>query len=280
VDIVLALDTSGSMSDEICAVSKNLTSFANGVGAETRVVTNYQVGIDLIFQLVFLCGKEDPLASTDLASDANRYLKIDARGDSHNALKVLLDRFDNYKSFLRPGAPTHFVVVSDDESNMDAASFKTQMEAKLGGPFYFHAIVATGGSCSGSGVGNQYMSLADMTGGQKLSICASEAEWTALFKKLEDAVIASAPLPCEFDVPEPPSGEILDPDLVHVEFTPAGGSKTSLPKANDEASCGNNAGWYYADAQSRIEFCPAACTQVKAGGKVSIVFSCEPPPVL
>ncbi|MFT3924239.1 MAG: hypothetical protein QM778_17015 [Myxococcales bacterium] len=165
---------------------------------------------------------------------------------------------------------------------MSGADFKTQMEAKLGHSFYFHAVVADGkNGCNGSSVGTTYLTLADQTMGQKLPICTSD--WSGLFKKLESAVIASAPLPCDFEVPPPPGGMELDPDLVDVGFTaPDSKTKESFPKAKDMSACGDKIGWYFDnnDAPTHVEFCPTACTKVKAGGKIGIAFGCAPPILL
>jgi hypothetical protein len=199
---------------------------------------------------------------------------------------MTLSNFDSYKSFLRKDAPTHIIVVSDDEANpllggMEPADFKTQMEAKLGHPFIFHAIVADGqNGCNGASVGTRYLTLADQTKGQKLPICT--ADWSGLFKKLESAVIESAPLPCDFEIPEAPAGQEGDPNLVDVGFTPTGGQKSSFPKATDASACGDKIGWFYDDnnAPTRIEFCPSACEKVKAGGKLGIAFGCAPPVLL
>lgn len=281
VDIIIALDSSGSMTDEICNVSKNLAMFADAVGKDTRVTAVYQIGIDLVFQFTALCLKSDPLAGTTLAADTARYLRVDTRVDSVNALQILLDRFDSYKPFLRPGSPTHFVIVSDDESRLPGAQFKTQMEQKLGHPFYMHAIVATGGGCNGSAIGNQYLMLADQTGGKKLSICSQD--WSALFAELQNAVVATAPLACEFAIPAaPPGGMALDPGKVSVIFTPTSGAKNPFPKAPNAGACGTKIGWHYDNesAPTQVKFCPAACEQVKAGGKLALAFGCAPPPLL
>jgi hypothetical protein len=265
----------------MCNVSNNLSTFADAVGKDSRVATVYQIGIDLIFQFAILCQRDDPFSGTALAMDTNRYRRVDTRVDSNNALQVLLDRFDSYKEFLRPGSPTHFIVVSDDESDLPAAAFKTQMEAKLGHPFYMHAIVAQGGGCGGSGVGTQYLALADQTGGQKLSICSQD--WSALFKQLEAAVVASAPLACEFDIPAAgPNNVPVDKNKVSVVFTPGNGAKAAFPKAADQTACGTKVGWHYDNesAPKQVRFCPAACEQVKAGGKLALAFGCAPPPLL
>jgi hypothetical protein len=281
VDIIIALDTSGSMADKICSVSKNLTTFADGVGMSTHVITDYTMGI-LGVETALLCGGQDPLAATALAKDPARYLNVPTNIDSWSALKVLLADFDKYKGFLRPDAPTHFVVVTDDQSNMAGADFKTQMEAKLGHPFYFHSIVSDGigSSCSGTNNGTEYKSLSDATGGLKL--CVSASDWTALFKQLEEAVVASAPLPCDFDIPPPPDGKEFDATKVQVRYKPADGNATEFPLASSADKCGDNTAWYYDDPTKpkKIEFCSKACDTVKSGGSVGIAFGCAPAQVI
>jgi hypothetical protein len=224
----------------------------------------------------------DPLATTQLAMDPSRYLQVKREVDSNDALSALLETFPSYSSFLRPGSPTHVVVVSDDESRpLLAADFKAQLEQRLGHSFYFHAIVADGQNlCIGASVGTQYLALADMTMGQKLSMC--EPDWSVLFKKLEEAVAASAPLPCDFDVPAPPTGQTFDKNAVSVVYTPQGGQAAPFPRADDPSKCGDKLGWHYDNAAQprRIQFCPAACTQVRTGGKISIAFGCAPPVIL
>jgi hypothetical protein len=282
VDIVLALDSSGSMAGQICNVSTNLTAFAAGVGENAHVVGFYQMGIlGLTTQL--LCGTADPLAATPLAMDPDRYFYDSVNVDSWNALTQLNAAFDSYKSFLRPNAATHFVIVSDDESDplrggMTATDFKTQMEQKLGHSFYFHAIVADGkDGCRGSNVGTQYLELAAQTGGETLPICATD--WTVLFKQLESAVVSSAPIPCDFAIPaEPSNAGTLDTSAVQVVFTPPGGNEEQFPLATGADKCGAQTAWYYNDPAdpTRIELCPAACESVKQGGDVNIAFGCEP----
>ena len=62
------------------------------------------------------CNNADPLSATALAKDASRYKHVAVEVDSWRALTELRDHFGDYKSFLRPDAPTHFVVITDDES--------------------------------------------------------------------------------------------------------------------------------------------------------------------
>jgi hypothetical protein len=82
-------------------------------------------------------------------------LHVDQDVQSNNALSLMLTRFDDYKSMFRPGASKHFIVVTDDDSNLDAVSFDTQIKAKLAGndplfiDYFFHSIYGYGtGTCS------------------------------------------------------------------------------------------------------------------------------------
>ncbi len=86
-------------------------------------------------------------------------------------------------------------------------------------------------------------------------------------------------LSCEFDVPQPADGDVLDPSKVNVNYTPGtGGNPVQLPK-NDKYACTDpqNNGWQYSADNTKIELCGSACTKVKddPGAKVSIVLGCQ-----
>lgn len=281
VDIIITLDTSLSMAPQVCNVSTNLTAFAAGIGDSSHVISVYEMG-PLGLLTAAACGGADPLAATPLAMDPDRYRHHAIMVDSWNALSQLDAQFDTYKDFLRPDAPTHVIVVTDDSNDplrggMLGADFKVAMEQKLGHPFFFHSIVADQqNGCVGSGSGEDYIALSDATMGEKLSICATD--WSVLFKQLEAAVVNSAPIPCEFDIPAPPAGSTLDPAAVQVVFTSPDGSEEQFPRATSKDQCSDKLGWSYDDADkpTRIELCPAACSAVEAGGNVNIAFGCAP----
>jgi hypothetical protein len=187
-DVVIVLDTSPSMSPIICNVAANLQTFAEHAGPDLRLVTLYEMGTLAPFALS-LCGSDDPIGSNPLTADSERYMHVATPVDSTSALAVLLSSFSAYEGFLRPGVPTHFVVVTDDESALAASEFQAQMEGLLGHPFTFHAVVAEGeNGCMGFGVGTQYLALADATDGERLSICASD--WGAELSTLGCAIAA------------------------------------------------------------------------------------------
>ncbi len=280
VDIVLALDSSGSMAGGICDTAAQLTNLANSVGASTRVAAVYDMdplgpAFWTSVNAEVRCGAADPLAATELAKDTARYKHVKAYVDSNDAFQVLLNTFDQYKGFLRAGAPTHFIVVTDDNiKGMTADQFKTQMEQKLGHGFIYHSVAEGAGGCSGNSA--EHLKLSDLTAGKKVGICS---DFGTAFKDLEEALQASAPLPCDFEIPTPPEGQELDiEEGVRVLYAPPGGSKGEFGKATDAAQCGDKDGWY--ESGGRIEFCPAACEKVKGGGTVGIGFGCAAAPLL
>ena len=79
-----------------------------------------------------------------------------------------------------------------------------------------------------------------------------------------------------------PTGMALDATKVSVVYTPPSGAKAASPKAPSAAACAGKIGWHYDNegAPTQIQFCPAACTQVRTGGKLGIAFGCAPPPLL
>jgi hypothetical protein len=83
---------------------------------------------------------------------------------------------------------------------------------------------------------------------------------------------------CQYQLPSAEAG-VVDPDKVNVEYTPgAGGPAQTLPRFNDQASCGTNDGWYYDNNAnpSLIVLCPATCTKVTAdqNAKIQIALGC------
>jgi hypothetical protein len=283
VDIVWAIDTSGSMVDEVAAVNANITNFATMIQS---------AGID---HHVVMLASNDVALGTPLGDDAAHYLWMLSAVGSNNALQVMLDMYASYSSFLRPNAPLHLVVVTDDETWLPAAEFRTQMEMLSGKQFIFHAIASENAStdpmalplpctgacgipivCGAFAPGLEYYNLADATGGQKSSICA--ADWSTVFGPLQEAVIESVPLPCNYPIPMPPDGETLDPEKVNMELTAQGtATKMVIPRAPSEGDCMANQAWFYDDpaAPTQLLLCPATCELAQAGGTVDIAFGCE-----
>lgn len=272
VDVVWILDGSGSMLPHALAVADNMLRFMDGVrmsGADINVVMLTGLAFGPILQ--------------SFITDMN-YHWVFAEVQSTDAYRNTLDAYDMYKQFLRPGAPTHFVVVTDDRSDMPTSEFLPMMSAKHGRPFFFHAVAAdggllSGGMCPGSGEGTEYFAAAEMTKGDKISLCA---DWAMNFQKLQGSVIASAPLPCSYAIPPAPNGQMLDPKAVQLLFSASAAAAKEFPKAMVATQCGAHEGWYFDDnaAPKNVMLCPKACDAVKVGGGIEIGFGCAPTIVL
>ncbi|HET8936532.1 MAG TPA: vWA domain-containing protein [Polyangiales bacterium] len=276
VDIVWVIDGSGSMSDEQAAIKKNIASFAEAIGG---------AGID---HHVVMVAEDDVASGTSLGSDAMHYKHVSTNVGSHDALAKLIESYPQYASFLRPGATLHFVIVTDDESRMKAADFQMQMKQLASKNFVAHAIVSesvSGRACTGAcGIallcgaatpGLEYLALSEATGGQKSSICVSD--WSTVFEPLKTAVIESAPLPCDYELPAPPAGSSLDPLRVNVGILSGGTSSKTLPRAKNAEACDSAEAWFYDDPSSPklIHMCPAACSSISTGGSIEITLGCE-----
>jgi uncharacterized protein YegL len=94
------------------------------------------------------------------------------------------------------------------------------------------------------------------------------------------AEIRGKALGCEFELPPPPDGSMLDEDKVNFSYTPKGsGMPKLLLRADDLADCNGMPGWYYDynPAPTKIILCPASCTTVQADSKAKVeaLFGCK-----
>lgn len=269
VDIVWVIDSSGSMGNEAERVQAHMNDFAARILAE---------GIDP--RVVVITSSEYVRVPDPLGSDATHFRFIDDHVGSNAPLEKLIEHYAAYADFLRPEAVTHFVAVTDDESDLPADGFDSTMSAHFMRPYTFHAIASPdvmGHECDGAAaVGRQYYDLAGRTGGQRISICTDD--WTAVFDTLVTAIVEAAPLPCNFALPDPPDGMTLDPRRVNVIYTASDGTSQALRYVGGADSCGAS-GWYYDDptAPSEIRLCEGTCAIVGADtmGRIDVALGCE-----
>jgi ribosomal protein L15 len=226
-DIILAVDTSGSMSEESAEVQQNLNNFAT-------IITSSGIDVHVVLIADASVCIPAPLGSgscggADEALPAYRHTVQTV--NSNDALQVILATYPQWQPSLRPNATKTFVVVSDDNSDMSAADFTSQLLA-LDPPtfqgFLFHGIVANsdvfdcfGFSCPmnnpccyapgpigcdsyGAAEGTVYKELAMQTMGISGDLCSQEFD--PIFQDLAEGVIAASQLACEYAIPEPPMG--------------------------------------------------------------------------
>lgn len=293
-DILWFIDASPSMRAEIETVAANLNAFADriaGAGIDYHVVIvgpDQQIYPQRDAQEFFPICVPPPLSARAGCpdTDSERYLHVRRPLHSREALAVGLDALPEYRRFLRPGAATHVVVVTDDDergSNPNADEFDAAF-APVAPGYKLHSIVDFVGYIDGCGVfgdecscgerrGQVYIDLSERTGGEVQSIC--EPDWSPIFAALEASVVEAARLPCAYTIPEPPPGVELEPDRLNVSLTDGAGRETELFQVDGEAGCRQDPlGWYYDDpaAPTQVRLCADACGDRE--GSVDITFGC------
>jgi hypothetical protein len=303
-DIIIAVDTSGSMSEESAEVQQNLNNFATIItnsGIDVHVVLIADANVCIPAPLGSgSCGGADELLPG--------YRHVVQTVNSNDALQVILNTYPQWQPSLRANATKTFLVVTDDNSDMSAADFTNQLLA-LDPPtfqgFLFHGIVANsdvldcfGFTCPnnppnpccyspgpigcdsyGAAEGTVYKQLTMQTMGITGDLCAQEFD--PIFQAMAEGVITASQLSCEYPIPEPPMGETFNPAQTNVLYTP-GGQMQAQPiyhvpgGVND---CGPMGGWYYDDPSNptMIIVCPATCDILQGDtmGKVDVEFGCD-----
>jgi hypothetical protein len=93
------------------------------------------------------------------------------------------------------------------------------------------------------------------------------------------AAINSQALACEFDVPKPLPGQPnVDYSKVNVEYASGSGAPSTIPQDNSKpCDSPDNLGWQYAQGNTKVVLCGAACEKVKADpqAKVTIEMGCR-----
>ncbi len=91
---------------------------------------------------------------------------------------------------------------------------------------------------------------------------------------LDDAlsVVSSQAVSCDYEVPEPGGGAVLDPAKVNVLYEPVAGPQ-ELIRQSLETTC--DEGWQYSDDSRQIRLCPSTCERVRSSdGGITLQFGC------
>jgi hypothetical protein len=296
VDIIFAVDTSGSMDMEKAFVQQNMNIFSQqiflaNIDHHVVVIADNSLCINV------------PLGSGNCPDDTSlpEYLHLNQTVNSNDALQVILSTQPQWAASIRPGSIKHVVVVSDDNSEpMTSGQFHVMFEGISPDyeGYFFHAIVAysepnpfecfggMGTCCEGfiplsAAKGQVYLELVALTGGVSGDLC--DQQFGPVFDQIAQSVLGTTPLACEWDIPEPPLGQTFDPMKVNVELT-LDGMQTDVYYVENEAACGGGDGWYYYPDNvnpETIRICPATCAEVQGAeqASVDILFGCETIPV-
>lgn len=214
---------------------------------------------------------------------------------------------------LRANATKSIVLVTDDNSRFPGVSFEGFpggdspytsglvlppgiLDPSRGGAwkgYIFHAIYGWGTTVDPSircsfadgtkpaASGSEYTTLVQKTGGARAQICDGSAAWGPFFDAVATAVLATARVACELDVPRPDAGTV-DPALVNVRVTDGTKAPTDVPRVSGEPACAGLDGWYYdmPAAPTKVILCPKSCEATQSHGgtkvpKIDVLFGCE-----
>jgi len=301
VDIIVLIDTSGSMGEETNQVKTNINNFAASIGASgldyqvIMIAEKYKPSPLPFIPAMGVCVPA-PLGGTNCADNPPKFHHLDRVVASTDSLQILINDYAKYSGWLRPNAYKVFVEVTDDNSSLGWQQFDTQLLAKSAAQFgdtksrkyIFDSICGwTKGSAvlaakkcgSAVNIGDQYQNLSKLTGGIVDSVC--ETDYSGVFNNLAKGLVTK--LGCEFGMPADQSGGMADPTAVVVKYTPGSGAPKQLTQVTDQSKCGTVAGaWYYDDnaKPTKIIFCPSVCTAAGAdtSGKVEVLVGCKAPP--
>ncbi|MFO0680044.1 MAG: vWA domain-containing protein [Polyangiaceae bacterium] len=293
VDIVFAIDQSGSMDNEIAKVKANINAFAQKIGTS---------GLD--YQVIMIATKAgengicvpEPLAGPACADNGSKFHQVDRRVDSHNAMPVIVDSYDHaWKQWARKDALKAIVVITDDESNASAELFDLAMVTKADGMFgtagarkyVYNAIcgwkegtpVPGSTKCAGTAdAGKIHQQAAVMTGGLVESLCKDDyaAVLDNVAKKVGDR------LACEFAMPVASGTQTVDPTKIAVKLTAGGAAEKLLTQVTDASKCAQVPdAWFYDDntKPTRIQLCPTTCDTAskEKSAKVDVALGCKVP---
>ena len=313
-DVIIAVDNTPSMFNEIEEVRENLGRFSQMVrdqGLDMRVVLiSCRTGECLVHEECdfppcwhTICIPEPlgaPGACESGSDDTNlpEFLHVDAVMPSLKSLERIIWAYEDYAGALRTNAVRHIVVVSDDNDYWSADQFEAEL-ANLDPSFEgyrFHGIYAfmnkyeaceidRDAPCciyaAPDGAGTVYRDLVERTGGVAGDMCLQDFD--PVFDELAEAVIESVGLSCEWGIPAPPDGDALDPGLVNVLFIDPEGNPHPIGRVASAADCGDVLhGWYYDDPANPTEVlvCPQTCDWIMdfEGAAMKILFGCESVP--
>lgn len=289
-DVIWAIDTSPSMTEETAAVQANMNKFSQLIANAGIDVRNILLAEEFSPSPVpgFIPDEgiciAPPLGSGACPADTNfpNFLHVFQTVASTNALSLFLSTYPTYKPSLRPNSIKIFTVVTDDNSSLPAQGFIDQLvqldpatikpnQWKMYGVFCFFDCL------SAAEPGSVYNELVNLTGGIASDLCLQNFD--PVFNQLAQGIIGSAKLDCGWVIPDPPPGETFNKSKVNVIFTPGGGTGAPIGKVGSAAECGANGGWYYDDESnpSSVHVCPSSCQVIQSdpNGKIDVQFGCD-----
>ncbi|HIA04143.1 MAG TPA: carboxypeptidase regulatory-like domain-containing protein [Myxococcales bacterium] len=263
-DIVVFVDTSGSMKQESSWVQDNVNMFAQYIGGQQ---VDYHVvlvgnGFDLCVP--------PPLGGPN-CTDGPKFRHVKEKIGSHNGLEKVISSYPQYQDFMRAGATTNFIAITDDNSKKSSSWFTNQVFAQqnpgFSNPFVFHSIVVYGdipfvGCLGGAYGGVVYLELTQQTGGSKFPVC--ETNWSSIFGQMAETVVNTVQSTCAYQLKDPKA--VANADKVELSYDKGAGSQT-FQLVSGPNQCGNGPSFYFDNPESpeKLVLCPTTCNLLDNG---------------
>lgn len=314
VDLVIVLDNSGSMREEIEAVERNIN-----VNLATIVA---EAGIDFRVILIGKHGEGGPFDSDICVSaplsgtscepvpptpaNTDRFRHVDVEVSSDDAFRVTLQTFAQWSDFLRVDALKALVVVTDDESAASiggspptAENFDAALLALPGGQFgvagsrnyVFHTIAGLGAATPPSAVWPPTAPIVEAqcptaesngVAYQRLSIATGGVRYPvcefgsydAVFRTIAAGIVEDARIDCSLALPAVGEQELLDVTRLALQFRAAPDAPARTLTRVDAASACGPENFYLTG--TTIELCPEVCAEATAStsGELVVYAQC------
>ncbi|MEM6992242.1 MAG: vWA domain-containing protein, partial [Myxococcota bacterium] len=171
-DVIFVIDNSGSMTFEANAVQQNMNGFSqqivdSGVDVNVVMISSYSGNGVCV---------APPLGGGGCPGDDNNlptYRHVGQSIGSNNALSQLVNLHGQWQPSMRAEASKHIVIVTDDNSSMNAAQFDAAfvgLDASYA-EYRLHGIVSLTNCPQTAQIGNVYIDLANDTGGVLGDLC-------------------------------------------------------------------------------------------------------------
>jgi hypothetical protein len=304
IDIIISIDTSGSMSREIYGVQQNINeNFARIIGDSG---IDYQV-IVISDDDVCISGELNPGGCGQ--SNPPQFHWIERRIGSDDTWCVVLASYPQWSGLLRQEAFKVFVAVTDDSPRcngmyatqegadaFDAALVAldpTQFGNATERNYIWHSLVALADNtpateayqptdpvviaecATAASAGMGYQHLSQMTGGLRFPVCEGN-NFDSVFTEIAEGIVDGSAVACEFAIPATgDGGEAIDRDTVEVAYVPGDRQSTvKFDRVEGMADCATEA--FLVDGDL-VKLCPSACDALKQDheAEIQVLFGCE-----
>jgi len=304
-DIIIGIDTSGSMDEEAAFVQENMNAFSQQItasGIDVRVILVAAEQPPMMTGGGLFGGDDDddfgicigaPLGSGMCPADSKPpvYTHVNTEVGSNDVLSVLINAYPSYKAQLRADSLKTFVSVTDDDAEdppinsaqgfISAVQGLEPMDPVFWSNWHYSSIYCFTACEQAAAVGAVHDDLVTQTAGVRGDLCLQD--FKPVFDALAKQVLEGVKLECDWDIPDPMANQTFDAKKTNVQVT-LDGALTPLGKAATVAECADRDGWHYDDeaAPTRVVACPASCTRIQAANaaSVDILFGCATTPLM